>query len=242
MRPHGRASVSSRNPRAFGICDRCGALYNHDQLQWQFDYAGAGLINKRILVCRPCNDVPQNQARAIVVPADPMPIINPRVQDYVAATTDDITISAPTVYDPTTGIPIPQTTTIVLQDGSTNVTTQVIGNPVGLNQNAIMPQINSIAYDVQLEPLSVSASGTSTISVTFGSPHGLATNAQIAVEGLSNKLANGFYSITVTTATAFTYQVNSAIPASSLLQGSTLMVTGLVELPYNYAQIPLTGV
>ena len=134
----GRASISSRNPRAAAICDRCGFVYNHVRLQWQFDYAGAGLINKRILVCNPCNDVPQNQARAIVVPADPVPIQNPRIQDYVAASTDDVVISAPTVYDPITGLPIPPTTNIVTET-NTNVTTQVIGNPTGLTQNAIMP-------------------------------------------------------------------------------------------------------
>jgi hypothetical protein len=241
MRPHGRASVSSSNPRAFGICDRCGFLYNHNRLQWQFDYAGAGLINKRILICNSCNDTPQAQLRAIVLPADPVPIMNPRVQDYVAAETDNITISAPTVTDPLTGIPIPQTMTIVTEDG-VSVTKQVVGNPVGLNQNAIMPLINDVQYRVTLSPLSISSIGTSTITVTFSSAHGLSTNDQIAVEGLSNKLASGFYSITVTTETAFTYQVNNAIPAGGLLTSKTLMVTGISGLPYNYNQIPLTGV
>ena len=105
MRPHGRASVSSRNPRAFGICDRCGFLYNHNRLQWQFDWAGASLINKRILVCDTCNDVPQSQLRAIVVPADPVPIQNPRVQDYYNAETDIRTTQGNTI-DPATGLPI----------------------------------------------------------------------------------------------------------------------------------------
>ena len=242
MRATGRASVSSRNPRAFGICDRCGFLYNHDRLQWQFDYAGAGLINKRILVCRPCLDTPQAQLRAIVLPADPVPIENPRVQDYAAAETDNVAINAPTVTDFWTGIPIPSTTDIVTQDGQ-NVTMQVVGRPRGLNQNAVMPLFNQTNYRVVLSPLSVSSqSGTSTITVTFSSPHGLNTNDQIAVEGLSNNSADGIYSITVTTATAFTYQVNNAIPAGSLLQGTTLMVTALVGLPYNYNQIPITGV
>lgn len=88
MRPHGRASVSSRNPRAFGICDRCGFLYNHHELQWQFDYRGAALLNTRILVCETCLDVPQNQLRNIILPADPTPIMNARVQDYVTASTN----------------------------------------------------------------------------------------------------------------------------------------------------------
>lgn len=88
MRPHGRARVSARNPRAFAICDRCGFLMNHDRLQWQYDWAGASLINKRILVCNTCLDVPQQQLRAIVIPADPVPIQNPRIQDYVTAETN----------------------------------------------------------------------------------------------------------------------------------------------------------
>jgi len=242
VRATGRASVSSRNPRAFGICDRCGFLYNHDRLQWQFDYAGAGLINKRILVCRPCLDTPQNQLRAIVLPADPVPIQNPRVQDYASAETDNLAINAPTVLDPITGIPVPSTTDIVTQDGI-SITTQVLGKPTGLDQNAVMPLFGTEEYRVVLYPLSVtSQTGTSTITVTFSSAHGLSTNDQIAVQGLTNNLADGAYSITVTTATAFTYQVNNAIPAGGLLQGTTLMVTALVGLPYNYNQIPLTGV
>jgi hypothetical protein len=187
-------------------------------------------------------DTPQAQLRAIVLPADPVPIENPRVQDYAAAETDNVAINAPTVTDFWTGIPIPSTTDIVTQDGQ-NVTMQVVGRPRGLNQNAVMPLFNQTNYRVVLSPLSVSSqSGTSTITVTFSSPHGLNTNDQIAVEGLSNNSADGIYSITVTTATAFTYQVNNAIPAGSLLQGTTLMVTALVGLPYNYNQIPITGV
>jgi len=118
-----------------------------------------------------------------------------------------------------------------------------LGKPRALNQNAVMPLFNQDNYRVVLSPLSVSSqTGTSTITVTFSSPHGLNTNDQIAVEGLSNNGADGIYSVTVTTATAFTYQVNGAIPAGGLLQSTTLMVTALVGLPYNYNQVPLTGV
>jgi hypothetical protein len=210
-------------------------------LQWQFDYAGAGLINKRILVCNDCNDVPQAQLRAIVLPADPVPIQNPRVQDYAAAETDYITTNAPTVYDPVTGIPIPSTTNLLAQNNQ-NFTSQPIGQPVGLDQNAVMPLYGQDAYRVNLNPLSITANGTTVITVTCSSAHGLSTNDQIAVEGLTNNAADGFYSITVTTATAFTYEVANAIPAGSLLQGTTLMVTALVGLPYGYTQIPQTGV
>lgn len=46
------------------------------------DWAGTTLINKQLLVCRPCYDRPQEQLRAIVLPADPVPIRNPRPQNF----------------------------------------------------------------------------------------------------------------------------------------------------------------
>lgn len=106
-RPHGRARVSSRNPEAFAVCDRCGAIYNHIDLSWQFDWAGTELINKRILVCRRCTDVPQQQLRAIILPPDPVPIQNPRVFNYFAASTDNRIVGQATEIDFFTGIPKP---------------------------------------------------------------------------------------------------------------------------------------
>ena len=195
-----------------------------------------------MLVCDPCYDTPQNQLRAIILPADPMPIVNPRTEQFAQDETDFVVENKTNSIDPITGLTVYNPVNIVTQTG-VNVTTQVLGNPVGLDQNAVMPLFGTDAYRVKLSPLSMaSQTGTSTITVTFSSPHGLNTNDQIAVQGLSNKFADGTYSITVTTATAFTYQVNNAIPAGGLLQGPTLMVTALVGLPYNYDQIPLTGV
>lgn len=101
----GRARISARNPRAAGQCDRCGFIYNHINLSWQYDWAGASLINKRILVCDTCNDVPQQQLRAIVVPADPVPIMNPRTMDYGTAETNYRTTQGNSV-NAQTGIPV----------------------------------------------------------------------------------------------------------------------------------------
>ncbi len=78
----GRAKTSSTNPRAHAICDRCGFRYNHDDLTWQMDWAGTSQVNKRLLVCKSCLDKPQQQLRAIRIPADPVPISNPRPQDF----------------------------------------------------------------------------------------------------------------------------------------------------------------
>jgi len=241
-RPHGHAFANPSAPSAWGRCDRCGFIYNHKTLKFQFDYRGPQLQNLRFLVCDKCYDKPQAQLKPILTTQDPIPVLNARPDSYDLYNTNNISISAPTVTDFWTGIPIPSTIDIITEDG-VSVTTQTAGRPIGLDQSAVMPLINNKTYRVTLNPLSVtSQSGTSTITVTFSSSHGLSTNDQIAVEGLSNKLADGFYSVTVTTATVFTYQVNSAIPVGGLLQGSTLMVTALIGIPNNYAQIPLTGV
>ena len=75
MRPHGRAQISARAPRALAVCQRCGFLYNHDNLQWQWDWLqGPRLFNLRLLVCKPCLDKPQRQLGAIVLPPDPPPL------------------------------------------------------------------------------------------------------------------------------------------------------------------------
>jgi hypothetical protein len=80
MRPHGRAEVDRDKPRAWAICDRCGFLYNHYMLRWQFQWTGPRTANQNLLVCDRCMDVPQEQLRTFRLPADPPPIENSRVE------------------------------------------------------------------------------------------------------------------------------------------------------------------
>lgn len=129
----GRARVSSRSPRAAAQCDRCSFLYNHSDLRWQFDYAGAGLINKRMLVCRRCEDLPQNQLRSFVIPTDPVPIQNPRVPNYAEAASNTRVTSGQNTIDPVTGIPIPGGNTRITEDDGVRVTQQTGEPPGGLN-------------------------------------------------------------------------------------------------------------
>ena len=130
----GRARTSARSPQAHAICDRCGFRYNHVALRWQFDWAGASLINKRLLVCNPCYDTPQEQLRAIIVPADPMPIINPRVQNFVTAETSTRYTSGQNTVDPVTGIPVIGGNVRVTQTDEDRVLQQTGEPPGGLNQ------------------------------------------------------------------------------------------------------------
>lgn len=240
MRNHGRAQVSTRNPRAFAICDRCGFLYNHDQLQWQFQWGGASLFNKRILVCSDCNDVPQQQLRAIVLPQDPVPTPNPRVQDYAVSESNIRTTSGQDTTNTNTGIPVPGDVVRITQDDQTRVT-QETGVPVGLDVNAAMTLIDTVTYGAVVPVLSITSNGTPQVNITCSSAHGLATNDQISFSGLSDPQADGIYSITVTSGTAFNYIAGPPIAAGSLLTSTSRVVTVSVGIPYNYDVIPNTG-
>lgn len=81
-RYHGHVKVNARNPMAAGRCDRCGFLYNHNKLRFQFDWAGQQLQNLRILVCDHCYDEPQRQLGSKVVGPDPLPIWNARPEPF----------------------------------------------------------------------------------------------------------------------------------------------------------------
>ena len=130
----GRARTDPRNPQAHAICDRCGFRYNHVNLRWQFDWRGASLMNIRLLVCDTCYDNPQEQLRAIVVPADPIPINQPRIQDYETSESNTRATSGQNTVNPATNIPVVRGDTRITQDNKIRVTQQTGEPPGGLNQ------------------------------------------------------------------------------------------------------------
>ena len=130
----GRARTNARAPSAHAICDRCGFRYNHSDLSFQVDWAGAGTINKRLLVCRRCLDKMQPQLRAIILPADPVPIQNPRPQIFSDASTNWRQVSGFNTTDPTTGIPVPDGDIRSTENDGLRVTQQT-GAPSGSLNN-----------------------------------------------------------------------------------------------------------
>jgi len=129
----GRARTDASNPQAHAICDRCGFRYNHVNLRWQFDWRGASLMNIRLLVCNTCYDAPQEQLRAIVVPADPVPIEQPRLQDFVTASQDTRVTSGQNTVNYPTGIPVVNGDNRITQNDDIRVTQQTGEPPGGLN-------------------------------------------------------------------------------------------------------------
>ena len=130
----GRARTSASNPQAHAICDRCGFRYNLVNLKWQFDWRGASLMNLRILVCNDCYDTPQEQLRAIIVPADPVPVMNPRIQDFVTAETNNRFTSGQNTVNTATNIPVVGGDNRITQNDQDRVTQQTGEPPGGLNE------------------------------------------------------------------------------------------------------------
>ena len=88
-RPHPKHTVTDPDsPRAWATDDRTGFIVQHDDLQWQYQWAGTDLVNQRILTHGDYLDDPQRQLGTIILPADPPSIMNARPENYLI---DEIT-------------------------------------------------------------------------------------------------------------------------------------------------------
>lgn len=81
----GRAYTDPRNPNAKAVCDIGGEWRLRRDLKSQMEWSGTALVWNGLLVCSEHYDRPQEQLRAIRLPADPVPIINPRPENFQAA-------------------------------------------------------------------------------------------------------------------------------------------------------------
>ena len=250
----GRARLSSTNPEAFGVCDRCGIWHSFNDLSWQFEWYGSTLQNIRILVCQECLDVPQEQLRAITLSADPIPIINARPEFFQEDEVDYIGTGQATI-SPKTGIPIPSldylggatsADTILPQPVGPNIRPngqgKLIPSVLGIDPNAQMTPVKDVKWAQKLPLTSIVANGTPIVAVNCSAPHGLSSGAQIAVWGATNALVYGLFTITVTTATVFTIQANANVPSGTVSSGATIVVTTNAGLPWSLTQVPQAGI
>lgn len=235
----GRARTSARNPQAFAICDRCAIWYNHVDLKWQYDWAGASLINKRILVCNTCYDEPQQQLRAIIIPADPTPIINPRVEPYAWDEIDRRQLSGYNTTNQQTGIPVQQgDTRVTTIDGDipdrTRVTQQTGEAPYGTNQK---PGTDPNAVTFR-DITNVTNNGIGIIRVTVSVTSGFITGQRVIINDVDGvDAANGKWTITVINPSQFDLQ-NSSFTGAYVSGG---YVINNPSLPYGFDEVPKTG-
>jgi len=230
----GRARTNATSPQAHGICDRCGFRYNHDDLSWQYDWAGASLINRGILVCPSCLDNPQEQLRSIVVPADPVPILNPRIEYFASYSTTSRQTSQPSTTDALTGLPIPQGDTRITQDDDTR-TTQATGAPTpSLNQ---LPGTDPNAVTFRTVTNAVD-NGSGLVRLTVATTNGLITDQYITVGEVGGVTGvNGNWRLTVISTTEIDLQ--NSVFAGAYTSGG--YVVNNPSLPYNYTEVPRTG-
>ncbi len=111
------------------------------------------MINKQILVCPACLDKPQEQLRAIILPADPLPIRNPRTENFFAAETDQRVTGGTVRTYGTTGIPIgPVGDYRITQNSRRRVVQQTGEPPGGLNETPGVPPNLPDGQDPGLPP------------------------------------------------------------------------------------------
>jgi len=231
----GRAQTNPSNPRAFGVCDRCGIWYNHDNLNWQFDWAGASLINKRILVCNTCNDIPQEQLRTIIIPADPLPVSNPRTENFSTDETNTRATSG-TQLIPVSATGNGYTATLTLNVPSTFPTiavgsTVVISgmSPPGYNKTAIVTASTNttISYaSTVLGPMTIAGTVLINVDPTTGLP-----------------LVDGDTRITQDYKVRVTQQTGEPPGGLNTQPGTDPNAPGDSDpgLPYNMTEVPKTG-
>jgi len=89
----GHAITNPQAPRAFGVCDRCGFWFQLFKLRYQHEWVGTKRINMRKRVCAECMDRPQPQLRARLMPPDPVPVYDPRPENFIASRFDPTPVS-----------------------------------------------------------------------------------------------------------------------------------------------------
>ena len=78
----GRAPTRPSAPQAKGVCDQCGCWVAFRDLIKQTEWTGTRVSWLGFLVCRSCLDKPQPQLKSIRLPPDPVPIKNPRPENF----------------------------------------------------------------------------------------------------------------------------------------------------------------
>lgn len=235
----GRAKTSPRDPRAFAVCDRCAIWYNHYQLRWQYDWAGASLVNKRILVCDSCYDEPQSQLRAIILPADPTPIVNPRTEPLAYDQSNQRQVSGANTVNAATGIPVPGGATRVTSSSGQPTddvrSSQMTGAANGSLNELPGTDPAAVTYRTVINAFN---NGIGAIRLSLNTTNGMITGQKVIVGEVGGITpANGSFFITVINTSQIELQ-NSTFTGAYTSGG---YVINDPSLPYGFTEIPRTG-
>jgi hypothetical protein len=167
-----------------------------------------------------------------------MPVKNPRVEPYRLDSSDQRQVSGYNTVDPLTGLPVP--------GGDIRVTSAdgvATDNPRVSQEVGPLLGIDTRATPNQPIPLrSVTSDNTYTITVVTQNAHGLSTGNIVGIQGLSNTMAMGTFTITVVDSVTFTYITTFPVSAATLSNNTSLLVPLAVGLPYNFVDVPKSGV
>lgn len=216
-------------------------MYNHYELQWQFDYRGSALMNTRILVCETCLDVPQNQLRNIIIPADPTPIMNARVQDYVTAETNNRYTSSQVL--------IP---TAATGDGATATLTFTVPlalAPIAVGSTILVSGVEPVGYNGTYTVTSSSNTVAYTVSYTNRTTGDLTVGGRVAINiDPITGLPKGQTQNRITQDSQNRVTQMTGEPPYGLNQepGTSIFVPNDIGgndpgLPYNMDEVPKTG-
>jgi len=79
-RPKGKhVQIDPSNPKALGICDYTGFVFNRNDLVRQMEWRGNALVWTGFYVGKPYIDKPNEQLRPPILPPDPVPVKEPRL-------------------------------------------------------------------------------------------------------------------------------------------------------------------
>jgi hypothetical protein len=86
-RPRGsHVYIDTENPQAVGICDYTGFIHQRDELVKQMEWRGESLEWTGLYVGKEYADVPNEQLRPPILPPDPVPISDAKLEQDTLST------------------------------------------------------------------------------------------------------------------------------------------------------------
>jgi hypothetical protein len=185
-------------------------------------------------VCSQCMDVPQEQLRAIIVPADPVPVLNPRIEYFGTYSSNNrLTNGTPSV-DAATGLSSPRGDTRITEDDATR-STQMTGAAPGSLNTLPGTDPNAVTYRTVTN---ATDNGSGLIRLTVATTNGMITSQRVTVQDVGGvTAASGNWTITVINNT----QIDLQSSAFSGTYTSGGYVVNNPSLPYNFTEVPKTG-